>query len=711
MRPLRILALVAACGAALLFGRDATRWRAHAREAEASLRRAHEEVRTERESLEQVTRSLGTLEEERARERHASFRASLAGAVEALEGLRLPEVEALLDAVPEEHVGWEWSHLARRLELATREVFDAPSDIARLAVSADGERLALATHDGELFTLATRDWSVTAELPTEHEPVEWSALAVEGESLLAVSEEGHARLSRGGELVRWSEREEGYTACALQLAAPEPLAVLGLAGGRVLLEPASSTPGAGERLLDEHGEDVGALAFSRDGRWIASACDDGAVRVHTGADFGTTRELGNHGDWVRALAFDAGAERLASGDDAGRVVVWDLGSGERVAELDPGWGAIRDLAFLGQGLSCTTEQGRGRLTEGYALREFELADLGWQESVACLYEREGRSWLVYAEGSTLRLVGSSVPPAAVRQEVAGSEITAVGQDPAGERIVATSLGGGVHALDATSGELLWEREVYGAALCVAFDAAGTRVAVGTRSGEVLAWDLADGRELARWRGGQAIADLALSEEGRRVTWTGWGGAAGLADLEAAEEDSELAWRDAPPMLVLGVAVRDGLQVWAGDGGTLRAWRLASGERVAALRERSLGRVEALALGAGARRLVAVAGGTRLTVVDLEASRTLAQADEPGRAVRALALDPEGERFLAGGHAGRVTVHEAASAEVLVRLEGPRDSVGCVAFSPDGERALAGTSSGEVWIWPADPTDTVLEERP
>ncbi|MCB9914458.1 MAG: DUF3299 domain-containing protein [Planctomycetes bacterium] len=151
--------------------------------------------------------------------------------------------------------------------------------------------------------------------------------------------------------------------------------------------------------------------------------------------------------------------------------------------------------------------------------------------------------------------------------------------------------------------------------------------------------------------------------------------------------------------MIGGAVTPDAEVyaWAGDGGTVRAWDATSGARRAALRDRQLGRVEALALAPDARRMVTVEGALDLTVLDLERGATLTRALDPGPPVRARLRAPDGERFLCGGLAGRVSVHETATAARLLDLTGPgRDeSVSCVAFAPDGERALAGTSDGRV----------------
>ena len=79
--------------------------------------------------------------------------------------------------------------------------------------------------------------------------------------------------------------------------------------------------------------DVNGLAWSPDGHMLASAHQDGKVRLWSVADGEVLHTLGGHTGWVRGVAWSPDGRRLASTGEDRKVRLWDAETGQRLVTL------------------------------------------------------------------------------------------------------------------------------------------------------------------------------------------------------------------------------------------------------------------------------------------------------------------------------------------------------------------------------------------
>ncbi len=427
------------------------------------------------------------------------------------------------------------------------------------------------------------------------------------------------------------------------------------------------------RVLAAHDGGVIGLAYSPDGKVLATGSWDRTIRLWDADTGAALRTLTGHTSEVSRLAFSPDGKVLASGSKDGTARLWDAATGNALSTIAAHAGEVRGLAFSADGKRLATSG---------------------TDKMIYVWDAESHQRLTTCEGH-------------------GNSVESVAFSPDGKSLASCSRDTTLRLWDSKTGKQTRSLKHDSWLERVAFSPDGKLLAVaGGWGGKVYLWDLDAGRDKPRWVGRQPQSiSVAFSPDGKKLAGAGWEATVRLWDVATGKEEGAAPVPGHTGWVNAVVALPDGKTVVsAGSDGGVIVWDAAAGRQLRRLPGHK-DRAQCLAVSPDGRT---VASGGRDKVVRLwdVASGREVRTIEVGGSVKGLAFAPDGRRLasasgndLYDGWVLEVPPHGAAvwdvaSGQLLFRLEGHDGGVKTVAYSPDGKLIATGGNDHTIRLWDA-----------
>lgn len=453
-----------------------------------------------------------------------------------------------------------------------------------------------------------------------------------------------------------------------------------------------------ELILAGHSDAVTTVAFSPNGKLIASGSQDHTARIWDASTGQLLRTLSADSLAVSSVSFSYDGTRLATAatSDSGHMLqVWNVATGEKLSEVStPGW-LVAAVCHPKELVIATAEVTIDRqsvisIWDAHDAHAKPTEKHHWSvpdQVNGLAFSKEGGALATAGEDRIIRVWQVNTSKESLTLKGHTGRVMGVAFSPDGHYLASAGMDRRVRIWNAKGENLRTVLTGHtNTVFAVTYDQTG-RLVSASADARVKVWDPLTGRELQNFAGHTGpVEGVAFSPDGKRVASASWDKTIRVWNAES-HRDGIVEVVFSPSGGQLATGSRDK---------TVKLWDTTTGRELLTLPPFD-DEVSDVKFSRDGRFLAVASKGKNVGIWDVAAKSPLLNL-AVGSEVNGVFFSPDGSQVVTGDEEGRVMVWELKPG-VLPRTVGLHDKeVGGVAYSPDGTVVASASADGTARLW-------------
>jgi WD40 repeat protein len=467
---------------------------------------------------------------------------------------------------------------------------------------------------------------------------------------------------------------------------------------------AQSKPGL--VLQTGHSGGVRSVAFSPDGRLLASGSLDTSIRIWDVASGLLLRSLNGRKGFVTAVAFSPDGRLLASAGrhvfDKGRqgvVTLWEVATGREVRTLLTTGDSVKSMNFSPDGSLLALAGSVVTIWDLKASRRLTPPDK-MPLNDAAAFNHDGKLLAAASQGNAVIIWEVASWRKLLVLNGHTERVNALAFSPDGATLVSGGNDKVVRVWEVATGRRVRPLAAHTSAVTsLAFSADGRLIASGAEADDstVTIWDSATGRELrVIAKHTSSIESVAFSPKEPLLASASDDGTVKLWNPNTGSEVRKLAGQISRPDMYNTISFTADGRIMASGAGHL--WDLSTGTQAAVLGNQ-LSDVSAVVCSSDGRTVASTQrGDNTVRLWDTATAREKHKMSGHTESVFSLAMAPDGRTVASASADKTVKLWDVNTGNLLYTFAGHSDWVFAVAFSPDGRLLATAGKDKTIKLW-------------
>ncbi|MEH2081553.1 MAG: NB-ARC domain-containing protein [Nostoc sp.] len=445
---------------------------------------------------------------------------------------------------------------------------------------------------------------------------------------------------------------------------------------------------------------IHSVAFSPDGKFLATGDTSGEIRLYQVADGKQLLTVNGHTGFIWPVAFSPDGHIFASGGDDQKVKLWNTNTGQCLANLQGHSGGIWSIAFSpdGQLLASSSEDHTVKLWDTSSDQCLKTLRGHSNRVTSVAFSTQGTTLASGSDDQTVKLWDTKTWQCLKTMEVENSGSKSVAFSPDCQTLASGYHNQIVRLFDVSTGKCL--QTLHGHTDCVnsvAFSYDGQTLASSSDDQTVKLWDISTGRCLTTLHGHNSrVWSVAFSPEGKTL-------------VSGSDDQTVRLW---------DVSIGQCLKIFQGycngiwsvtfspqgttlasgnNDQTVRLWDANTGQCFKTLRGHS-NRVTSVAFSPQGTILASGSEDQTVKLWDTTSGQCLKNLLGHSNRVTSVAFSPQGSVLASSSEDQTVKLWDTKTWQCLKTLQGHTHWVWAVAFSQDSEMLASVSNDQTVRLW-------------